>query len=86
MTPQRFENLLSLVGPRSSSAFPIFPNIVFRFFNKNVYSKQNAVEIDSFFTLSGKKFQWKQIIAELAGIFVECSFRFISRLKAYDRI
>ena len=33
-----------------------------------------------------KKFQWKQIVAELSGIFVECSFKFISRLKAYDKI
>ena len=32
MTPQRFEHLLSLVGPRSLSAFPIFPNIVFQVF------------------------------------------------------
>ena len=39
-----------------------------------------------FFTFGGKKFQWKQIVAELAGIFVECSFKFISRLKAYDKI
>ena len=44
------------------------------------------VEIDSFFTFGGNKFQWKQIIAELAGIFIECSIRFISRLKAYDKI
>ena len=44
------------------------------------------VEIDSFFTFGGNKFQWKQIIAELAGIFVECLFKFISRLKAYDKI
>ena len=34
----------------------------------------------------GKKFQWKQTVAELAGIFVECSFKFISGLKAYDKI
>ena len=33
-----------------------------------------------------RKFQWKQIVAELAGIFIECSFKFISRLKAYDKI
>ena len=45
-----------------------------------------SVEIDSFFTFGGKKFQWKQIVAELAGIFVECSFKFISRLKVYDKI
>ena len=32
MTPQRFEQLLSLVGPRSSSAFPIFSKIVFQVF------------------------------------------------------
>ena len=38
-----------------------------------------------FFTFGGKKFQWKQIVAELAGIFVECSFKFISRLKAYEK-
>ena len=44
----------------------------------------NALNI--FFTFGGKKFQWKQIVAELAGIFVECSFKFISRLKAYDKI
>ena len=49
-------------------------------------SNKIAVEIDSFFTFGGKKFQWKQIVAELAGIFVECSFKFISRLKAYDKI
>ena len=34
----------------------------------------------------GKKFQCKHIVAELAGIFVECSFKFISGLKAYDKI
>ena len=45
-----------------------------------------SVEIDSFFTFGGKKFQWKQTVAELAGIFVEFSFKFISRLKAYDKI
>ena len=39
-----------------------------------------------FFTFGGKKFQWKQIVAELAGIFVGCSFKFILRLKAYDKI
>ena len=49
-------------------------------------SNKIAVEIDSFFTFGGKKFQWKQIVAELAGIFVECSFKFISHLKAYDKI
>ena len=38
------------------------------------------------FLLLAVKFQWKQIAAELAGIFVECSFKFISRLKAYDKI
>ena len=32
MTPQRFEHLLSLDGPRSSSAFHIFSNIVFQVF------------------------------------------------------
>ena len=42
--------------------------------------------LNIFFTFGGKKFQWKQIVAELAGIFVECSFKFISRLKAYDKI
>ena len=31
-TPQRFEHLLSLVGPRFSSAFHIFSNIVFQVF------------------------------------------------------
>ena len=27
-----------------------------------------------------------RFVAELAGIFIECSFKFISRLKAYDKI
>ena len=66
--------------------FLFFQILFFNFFNKNVYFKENAVEIDSFFTFGGKKFQWKQIVAELAGIFVECSFKFISRLKANDKI
>ena len=39
MTPQRFEHLLSLFGPRFSSAFPIFQILFFKFFNKNVYFK-----------------------------------------------
>ena len=45
-----------------------------------------TLRFDSFFTFGRKKFQWKQIVAELAGIFVEYSFKFISRLKAYDKI
>ena len=81
MTPQRFEHLLSLVGPhlqRTTTKMrePISPaeRLVL------------TLRFDSFFTFGGKKFQWKQILAELAGIFVECPFKFISRLKAYDKI
>ena len=66
--------------------FLFFQILFFNFFNKNVYFKENAVEIDSFFTFGRKKFQWKQIVAELTGIFVECTFKFISRLIAYDKI
>ena len=81
MTPQRFEHLLSLVGPhlqRTTTKMrePISPaeRLVL------------TMRFDSFFIFGGKKFQWKQIVAELAGIFVQCSFKFISRLKAYDKI
>ena len=49
-------------------------------------SNKMQLKLILFFTFGGKKFQWKQIVAELAGIFVECSFKFISRLKAYDKI
>ena len=45
-----------------------------------------TLRFNSFFTFGAKNFQWKQIIAELSGIFVECSFKFISRRKAYDKI
>ena len=38
-----------------------------------------------FFTFGGKKFQWKQIAAELEGILVEHSFKFISRRMAFDK-
>ena len=34
--------------------FPIFPILFFKFFNKNVYFKQNAVEIDFFFDFAVK--------------------------------
>ena len=66
--------------------FPFFQILFFKFFNKNLYLKSNAVQIDSFLTFGGKKFQWKQIVAELAGIFVVCSFKFISRLQDYHKI
>ena len=56
MIPQRFEQLLSLVGPR----------------------------LQRVATKTREPTSW--FVAELAGIFVECSFKFISRLKAYDTI
>ena len=34
----------------------------------------------------GKNHNQQSIVAELAEIFVEYSFKFISRLKAYDKI
>ena len=49
-------------------------------------SNKMQLKLIIFLTFGGKKFQYKQIVAELAGIFVECSFKFISRLKAYDKI
>ena len=81
MTPQRFEHLLSLVGPRlqrttTKMRGPISP----------AESLVLTLRFDSFFSFGGKKFQWKQIVAYLAGIFVECSFKFISRLNDYDKI
>ena len=48
-------------------------------------SNKMQLKLIFFFTFGRKKFQWKQIVAELAGIFVECSFEFISRLKAYEK-
>ena len=81
MTPQHFEHLLLLVGPhlqRTTTKMrePISP----------AESLVLTLRSDSFFTFGGKKCQWKQIVAEMAGIFVECSFKFISRLNAYDKI
>ena len=44
-------------------------------------SNKMQLKLILFFTFGEKKFQWKQIVAELAGIFVECSFKFISRRR-----
>ena len=81
MTPQRFDYLLSLVAPHlqrpaTKMREPIPPA------ERLVLTPR----FDSVFTFGRKKFQWKQIVAELAGIFVECPFKFISCLKAYNKI
>ena len=49
-------------------------------------SNKMQLKLILFFTFGGKKFQWKQIVAELAGIFVEYSCKFISSLKTYNKI
>ena len=64
--------------------FPFFKYCFSSFLTKMFTS--NKMQLKSFFTFGGKTFQWKKILAELAGIFVEYSFKFISRLKAYDKI
>ena len=43
-----------------------------------IYNERKTLESRGRSTSGGKKFQWKQIGAELAGIFVECSLKFIS--------
>ena len=55
------------------------------FLTKMFTSNKMQLKLILFFTFGGKKFQ-KQTVAELAETFAECSFKFISRVKAYDKI